>query len=63
MNRTSEFGDVRAETAGNAMASPQMYQFEDDSFSTVPELVLHHVTKQVRDEQLFQILDRFEASF
>ena len=50
MNRTSEFGEVRAEASGNAVSSPQMYQFEDEAFATVPELVLHHVTKQVRKE-------------
>ena len=50
MNRTSELGEVRAEATGNAVASPQMYQFEDEAFATVPELVLHHVTKQVRKE-------------
>lgn len=48
MNRTTEFGEIRGEAAGNAMTSPQMYQFEDEAFATVPELVLHHVTKQVR---------------
>ena len=60
MNRTSEFGEVRAEAAtGNAVAAPQMYQFEDEAFATVPELVLHHVTKQVRKEETGQ----FECSF
>ena len=53
MNRTTEFGEVRDEAAGNAMASPQMYQFEDEAFATVPELVLHHVTKQVRVGELY----------
>ena len=59
MNRTSESGEVRAEASGNAVFSPQMYQFEDEAFATVPELVLHHVTKQVTKEGTQQ----FECSF
>ena len=58
MNRTSEFGEVRAEATGNAVTSPQMYQFEDEAFATVPELVLHHVTKQVRKEET----EKFECT-
>ena len=58
MNRTSESGEVRAEASGNAVFSPQMYQFEDEAFATVPELVLHHVTKQVRKEET----DQFECT-
>ena len=59
MNRTSEFGELRTEAAGNAISSPQMYQFEDEAFATVPELVLHHVTKQVRG--IFRILCHFNS--
>ena len=45
MNRT-DLGDVHDESR-RASSSPQLYQFEDEAFATVPELVLHHVTKQV----------------
>ena len=45
MNRT-DLGDVHDESR-RASSYPQLYQFEDEAFATVPELVLHHVTKQV----------------
>ena len=47
MNRT-DFGDIHDEPRRES-SSPQLYQFEDEAFATVPELVLHHVTKQVTD--------------